>query len=79
VLGGLRGIVAACVAECLAVVFLRQALEGSGIPVEPRILLSIVFGAALYALLLTLFARGVVRELLGMAHNLRATALGSSS
>jgi teichuronic acid exporter len=77
VLGRLRGIVPACVAECVAVVLLRQALEDSGFATEPRLLASILFGAALYILLLTLFARGVVRELLDMARNLRATALSA--
>jgi O-antigen/teichoic acid export membrane protein len=78
VLGSVRGIVAACVAECAGVVFLRHALEVSGMPIEPRAVLSVVAGAVLYVLLLMLFARGVVRELLGLARNLRTSPVPSA-
>ncbi|MDP9179749.1 MAG: oligosaccharide flippase family protein, partial [Gemmatimonadota bacterium] len=70
VLGHLRGIVPASGATCIAVVFLRQALEDHGIAVEPRVLLSVVAGGVVYAACLTLFARSVARELLGMARGL---------
>jgi len=47
-------------------VFLRQALERRGMAVEPRMLLSVVAGAAVYIAFLAVFARSVARELLRM-------------
>ena len=57
VLGRLRGIVPAAAATCIAVVLVRQALEDQGISIEPRVLLSVIAGAVVYALALRLFAR----------------------
>ena len=70
VLGRLRGIVPASAAACLAVVFARRALEAGGVPVEPRILLSLLVGVVGYVSCLTLFARDVALQLLQMARGL---------
>ena len=48
VLGRLRGIALSCVAACVAVVFVRQALEDGGIASEPRVLVSVIVGAVVY-------------------------------
>jgi hypothetical protein len=63
VLGRLRGIVPASVAACLAVLLARRALEGLGVPVEPRVVLCVVVGIAVYASCLALIAPCVMREL----------------
>lgn len=68
--GRLRGIVPAAGAACLAVVFVRQALEERGIPVEPRVVLSVLVGAVVYVGCLKLLARSVSRELLQMIRGL---------
>ena len=76
VLARLRGIALSAAATCVAVVFLRQALEAGGIAVAPRVGLSILVGAAVYGLCMTVFARGVVKQLIaivrGFAPALRA-------
>lgn len=70
VLGRVRGIVPSAAAACIAVVFLRQALEKRGIPVELRVLISAVVGAAIYVSCLTLLARSVARQLFRMVRSL---------
>jgi PST family polysaccharide transporter len=72
VLRCLQGIVPACAAACIAVVFVRHGLEELGLLIEPRILLSVAVGVAVYVLCLTLFARSVARQLLGIASALLA-------
>jgi O-antigen/teichoic acid export membrane protein len=66
VLGRLREIFLSSAAACLAVVFLRQALERRGVAAEPRVLLSVAAGAVVYIAFLAVFARSVARELLRM-------------
>jgi O-antigen/teichoic acid export membrane protein len=70
VLGRLRGIAPAAALTCVAVVFVRQALEDQGVAIEPRVALSILAGAVIYVLALTVLARGVARELIGVARGL---------
>jgi O-antigen/teichoic acid export membrane protein len=70
VLGRLRGIAPSSAAACIAVVFVRQALEDGGIPIEARVSLSVIAGAVIYLSFLTLFARSVARQLLGMVRSL---------
>ena len=70
VLAGLRGIVLSSAAACIAVVFVRHALEGEGVGVEPRVALEVIVGAVTYVSCLALFARKVSRELLGMVRGL---------
>jgi O-antigen/teichoic acid export membrane protein len=71
VLRRLQGIVPACAAACIAVVFLRHALEGVGVPIETRVFLSIIVGAVVYLSCLTVFAPAVARQLLQIARGLR--------
>ena len=71
VLGRIRGIVFSAAAAFVAVLFARQALVQGGISREPRLALSIIVGAVAYLSLLTLFARGVSRQLLGLVRGLR--------
>jgi O-antigen/teichoic acid export membrane protein len=71
VLGRLRGIVPASAATCIAVVFARQALEDHGVPIEPRVVLSIIVGAVVYFCGLTLLARSVAGELIQLVRGLR--------
>jgi O-antigen/teichoic acid export membrane protein len=70
VLARLRGIVPAGAAACLAVVFLRHVLEDQGVPVEPRLVVSIIAGAVVYLAVLSLLARDVTRQLLQMIKGL---------
>jgi O-antigen/teichoic acid export membrane protein len=70
VLGRLRGTALAAAAMCVAVVFARHALETGGLALEPRVGLSIVVGAAVYALCLALLAGDVVKQLLGLVRGL---------
>jgi O-antigen/teichoic acid export membrane protein len=63
-------IVPAAGIPCVAVVFARQALEDHGVPVEPRVVLSVIVGAVTYLCCLTLLARSVARELLEMVRSL---------
>ena len=76
VLARLRGIALSAAATHDAVVFLRQALEAGGVAVAPRVGVSILVGAAVYGLCMTVFARGVVKQLIaivrGFAPALRA-------
>jgi O-antigen/teichoic acid export membrane protein len=66
VLSRLRGVALAAAAMCVAVAFARHTLEAGGIGLEPRAALSIVVGASVYALCLSLVAGDVVKQLLGM-------------
>jgi PST family polysaccharide transporter len=66
VLGSLRGIVLSSASACLAAVLVRQALRHGGMGIELRVALSILGGALIYGLCLTLFARGVAGQLLWM-------------
>ena len=70
VLGRLRGIVPAAAVTCVAVMFVRQALEDQGIPIEPRVALSVIAGGVIYVLALTLLARSVARELIQVVRGL---------
>ena len=70
VLRRLGPIVPAAGLPCVAVVFARQALEDHGVPVEPRVVLSVIVGAVTYVCCLTLLARSVARELLEMTRSL---------
>jgi O-antigen/teichoic acid export membrane protein len=71
VLARLRGIVPSSAAAFLAVVFVRQALEDGGIPIGLRVLLCVIVGAVVYLSCLTLLARSVARQLLGVVSGLR--------
>jgi teichuronic acid exporter len=70
VLGRLRGIVLSSTAACLAVVFVRRALEDGGMGVELRVLLSVMIGAVIYGCCVALFARSVGRGLIQMLRGL---------
>ena len=70
VLGRMRGILISSGATCVAVVFLRQALEGRGIPVEPRLVLSVIAGGIAYGSCMALVANGVARDVLRMIRSL---------
>lgn len=78
VLGRLRGIVLASGAACLAVALAGHALEAEGIATEPRLALIVPLGAVVYVSCLTLFARGIAHDLLGMVRGL-GPALRSKS
>ena len=71
VLARLRGIVPAAAATCIAVVLVRQALEDQGISIEPRVLVSVIAGAVVYAIALRLLAPSIARELIQVARGLR--------
>jgi PST family polysaccharide transporter len=70
VLGRLGGIIFSSGVMCVAVAMLRRALEDAGIGVELRVLLEGAAGAIVYLGCLTLSARGIARELLGMVRGL---------
>jgi O-antigen/teichoic acid export membrane protein len=73
VLGRLRGIVLSSAAAFIAVLLARLALEDAGVGIEPRVSLLVVVGAVVYFLCLTLCARDVARQLLGVVGGLRPT------
>jgi PST family polysaccharide transporter len=70
VVNRLRGIVISSAAACVAVMFLRAALEDEGVAIGVRVLLSIVVGAVAYCGCLTLSARSVARDLVRMGRGL---------
>ena len=75
VLGGLRGIVISAATACVAVVFLRRALAGGGVGIEPRAVLSVAALGVVYIGCLMLFARSTALQVLqtvrGLAPALR--------
>ena len=70
VLGRMRGILFSSGATCVAVMFLRQALERRGVAVEPRLVLSVIAGAIVYVSCMALVANGVARDVLRMVRSL---------
>jgi PST family polysaccharide transporter len=70
VLRRLREIALSAVTAGAAVACLRRVMEAGGIALEPRVALSLAFGAATYVCTLRLIAPGVAHRLLGMVRGL---------
>jgi teichuronic acid exporter len=70
VLSRIWAIVLSSGAACIAVVFARRPLEDGGIAIEPRLALLVLLAAVIYVSCLTIFARGITRELLRMVRGL---------
>ncbi len=75
----IQGTVLASAASFVAVLMVSRALEDMGLGSASCVLLSVGAGAIVYAACLTLLARGVARQLLGMARGLGPALRSSTS
>lgn len=66
-----QGIVLSSAVSFVAIVLVSRGLEDTGLGNASGLLISIFAGALVYAACVTLFARSVARQLLGMARDLR--------